>query len=89
MRRIDGYDVYTGTDQSFYPFAHVGGNAYRRTYHQTPQRILTCIREVFALYNVFVGDKPNEAKVAIDDGQLLYLVMLQDVARLGYGRGIL
>ena len=82
VRGVDDEHVDAGGDQRLRALERILADADRRAASQPAERILARERILDRLLDVLDGDQPLEPVVAIDDEQLLDLVLVQDLARL-------
>src|SRR5690606_18416104 len=74
---INGYGVNAGAHQRLNPGEGIGCNAHCGGGPQPPLVILACVGPVFCFCNVLVGHQPLQPSLLINNGKLLYLVLLQ------------
>ena len=81
VRGVDDEHVDVGGDQRVGALDRVARDADRRAAAQPAERILRRVRVLDRLLDVLDGDQPLQPEVAVDDEQLLDLVLVQDLAR--------
>ena len=79
MGRVDDDSVGTGIYEGLHTVEGVEGDTDTGSNTQTALLILTCHRLVLGLGDVLIGDKTDKVVVLVDNRQLLYLVLLQNL----------
>ena len=82
VRGVDDDDVDAGLDQPLGALLRVAADADRGADAQPAVPVLAGVRVLEVLLDVLDGDQPDEPPLAVDDGQLLDAVAVQDVLGL-------
>ena len=85
MGRIQGQHVGTGLHQGGHAVQHVGSDADGGTHQQAALLVTGGVGVHGGLLDVLDGDQALQAEVLVHDGQLLDLVLAQDLTGLGQG----
>ena len=86
MRGVDDEHVDAGVDERLRALERVRADADRRADAQASLLVLRRVRVLDLLLDVLDGDQALEPAVAVDDGQLLDLVAVEDLLGLGERR---
>ena len=86
MRRVEHEHVGARGGEGLRALDRVRADADRSPDPETPLRILGRVWKLEPLRDVLDRDQPPEAAVGIDDRELLDLVPMEDLLRLGEGR---
>ena len=81
MSRIDNNGIHVGFYESLYALKSVGSDTHTCCHTQTALIILASHRFIFSLGDVLIGNQAYELVIIVQDGQLLYLVLLQYLCR--------
>ena len=82
---VDDDGVGAGLHQGVDTVHHVGRDAHTGGHAQTAVAVLAGVGTLLGLHDVAVGDEAHELALLVHHGQLLDLVLLQDVGSLGKG----
>ncbi len=79
MGSINDDGVGTGIHQSLHTVERIGSHTYAGSHTQTALVILTSHGLILGLGNVLIGNQTNQTIILVDHGQLLNLVLLQNL----------
>ena len=80
MSRIDDDGISTSIYQCLHALQCVAGDAYASSHTQTTLLVLASHRLILGLGDILIGDEAYEVVVLIHHGQLLNLVLLQNLS---------
>ena len=76
---IDDDGVGTGIHQSLHTVERIGSYTHTSSHTQTALVILTSHRFILGLGNILIGNQTDQTIILVDHGQLLDLVLLQNL----------